>query len=111
MSGTTAESRWREVLERQRASGLSVAAFCRRHGLSAASLYAWRRRLSVAAPGPAFVEAKLTDVPAPAEAAGVVEVWLRGGRRVRVGSGFDPQLLKELVAALEGMPTAGEGMS
>jgi transposase len=111
MSGTTAESRWREVLGRQRSSGLSVAAFCRRHGIAAASLYAWRRRLSVAAPGRAFVDAKLTDVPAPADAAGLVEVCLRGGRRVRVGRGFDPDLLKELVATLEGMPTSGEGIS
>lgn len=104
MSGTTtaaaaAERRWRKVLERQRASGLGVAAFCRRHGLAEASLYAWRRRLSVAAP--AFVEAKVVGVPGAG--AGVIEVCLRGGRRVRVGRGFDPELLKGVVAVLEGL--------
>lgn len=100
MSGMTAESRWREVLSRQRASGLGVAAFCRRHGLCAASLYAWRRRLC-AGDAAAFVEAKVVG-PAPLpEAAGVIEVRLRGGRRVRVARGFDPRLLRELVAALE----------
>jgi transposase len=102
MSGTTAESRWREVLDRQQASGLSVASFCRRRGLSAASLYAWRRRLSAGA-APAFVEAKVVEPAQVPETAGAIEVWLRGGRRVRVGRGFDPELLGKLVAALEGM--------
>ena len=101
MSGMTAESRWREVLSRQRASGLGVAAFCRRHGVCAASLYAWRRRLSGAAP--AFVEAKLVEPAAP-DTAGVIEVGLRCGRRVRVAGGFDADLLRELVAVLEGIP-------
>lgn len=102
-TSSTAESRWREVLQRQRASGLGVAAFCRRHGLCAASLYAWRRRLS-AGDAPAFVEAEVVEPARAAQRSGVVEVRLRGGRRVRVASGFDPHLLRELVAALEGLP-------
>lgn len=85
-----------------------MAAFCRRHGLSAASLYAWRRRLSGAAP--AFVEAKVVEPARAPESAGIIEVCLRGGRRVRVGRGFDPDLLRELVAALEGLPPTAEGL-
>lgn len=34
---------WREVFRRQRTSGLSVQAFCRREQLASASFYAWRR--------------------------------------------------------------------
>ena len=41
---STAE--WRALLERLDQSGLSAAAFCRREGLCAASLYRWRRQLS-----------------------------------------------------------------
>jgi transposase-like protein len=89
-------------VDRQRASGLGVAAFCREHGVAAASLYAWRRRLAQAALAPAFVEAKVVDSPA-AEAAGVIEVCLRGGRRLRVGGGFDAGVLSELVTVLEGL--------
>ena len=74
---TAAEGKWREMLDRQRASGLSVAAFCRRHGVCAASLYAWKRRLRSVAAAPPFVEAKVTGVPAAAEAAGVIEVCPR----------------------------------
>lgn len=40
---------WRERLERQRTSGMSVAKFCVREGLSANSFYAWKRRLKGAA--------------------------------------------------------------
>ncbi len=39
------EAFWRLALEEQQRSGLSVRAFCEREGLSAASLYAWRRQL------------------------------------------------------------------
>lgn len=89
-------------MDRQRASGLCVAAFCREHGVAAASLYAWKRRMAQAAPAPTFVEAKVVDSP-PGEAAGVIEVCLRGGRRLRVGGGFDARVLSELVTALEGL--------
>lgn len=36
---------WRELVERQTASGLTVREFCRREGLSAWSLYEWRSKL------------------------------------------------------------------
>lgn len=39
------ELHWRGVLERQSESGLTVAGFCRQESVSAASFYAWRRKL------------------------------------------------------------------
>ena len=39
------ERAWREVMDRQRLSGLSVRGFCRREAVSEASFYAWRREL------------------------------------------------------------------
>ena len=39
------ESAWREIVERQGQSGLSVKAFCEREGIKAVSLYGWRSRL------------------------------------------------------------------
>jgi len=38
------ESAWRELVERQEQSGLSVAQFCEREGIKSASLYGWRSR-------------------------------------------------------------------
>jgi hypothetical protein len=70
--------------------------------MAAASLYAWKGRLAQAALAPAFVEAKVVGSP-PAEAAGAIEVCLRGGRRLRVGGGFDARVLLELVTVLEGL--------
>jgi len=39
------ESAWREIVERQGQSGLTVLEFCEREGIKAASLYGWRSRL------------------------------------------------------------------
>lgn len=38
------ETRWRQVVARQEASGLSVAAFCRRERINVWTLYGWRSR-------------------------------------------------------------------
>ena len=95
------------------ASGLSVAEFCHRDRVPASSLFAWKRRLGVTAA--AFIEAKVADAGAEAAAAGrrsaaaatgfgAIELRLRGGRRLRVGRGFDRALLAEVVAVLEAMP-------
>jgi hypothetical protein len=98
-SGT--RQKWRERVERQRSSGLSVAGFCARHGIAACSLYAWRKRLVAT---PTFVEAKIVEASGT-RSAGMIEVRLRGGRRVLVRcAGFDRALLQEVVAALESLP-------
>jgi hypothetical protein len=39
------ETYWRDVLRRQRESGLSVRQFCRAEKLSDASLYRWKRKI------------------------------------------------------------------
>ena len=41
------EAQWRSVLRRFDASQISVDAFCRREGISDASLYRWRKRIGV----------------------------------------------------------------
>ncbi len=100
---SSAWHKWRDLIERQRASGFSVAAFCRRDGVAASSFFAWKRKLGSTPATLAFVEATVagTPPPLPPRSAGRIEVRLRGGRRVRVGRGFDRDLLAEVVAALE----------
>lgn len=95
------EQQWRRWIQNWRYSGLSVRAFCARHGLTPANFYAWRRELQRrnAAP-PAFVP--VCVVPDHGSARdGRVEVVLRGGRAVRVGPGFDAETLRQLLAVLE----------
>ncbi len=40
------ETHWRETLERQSSSGLTVRAFCQREGLTESSFHAWRRTIA-----------------------------------------------------------------
>jgi transposase len=95
------EQQWRQWIQRWRASGLSVAAFCARHGLRQQSFYAWRRELQRRdAEQPVFVPVNVVADDEPARDAGVAIV-LRGGRTVRVGPGFDPATLRHVLAVLE----------
>ena len=55
------ESRWREIVGRQVASGLSVRAFCSQEGIGTPSFYYWRRAIRTRdagpTPAPVFVPA------------------------------------------------------
>jgi hypothetical protein len=102
--GLSAVQKWREVIGRQRSSGLSVAAFSRRYGIPASSFYAWKRKLGRASTAPVFIEAKVVNGLPTKQLAGMIEVRLCGGRRVRVKrEGFDRDLFAEVVAVLEGL--------
>jgi hypothetical protein len=98
------ERRWRRWLGRWQASGLSVQAFCARHGLAPASFYAWRSTLRRRdAPPAAFAPVQLladADPPPPRP----LEVVLADGRVVRVAPGFDPLTLRQLLAVLREDP-------
>ena len=124
-----ARRKWQRLVSEQGRSGQSVAVFCRERGLCAPHFYAWKKRLreadggqgEVRAPLAKFVEVKL--VPAgpglagagrDAGAAGVVhgagsrsagdlrvEILLKNGRSLRVGPGFDAELVRALVAVVE----------
>jgi hypothetical protein len=102
----SAPQKWREVLARFDASGLSAAAFCRENAIAESSFFSWRRRLAPRPATPAFVEAKVAAIPVAAPPAGAIEIRLRGGRRIRLRRGFDRVLLAEVVAALEGLHSA-----
>jgi transposase-like protein len=104
--------RWRKIIQQQRRSDLSVAAFCRRAGVSQPAFYAWRQRLRA---GVTFAEVKL-----PRETtieAGGIELRLPGRRSLVVRPGFDGQTLLELLHILEttsvdlsrGQADAGDG--
>jgi hypothetical protein len=95
------EQQWRRRINQWRASGLSVQAFCARHGLATASFYNWRRVLARrAAEGPAFVPVQVVADGVPTQAR-ALEVVLVDGRAVRVAPGFDAATLRRLLAVLE----------
>jgi hypothetical protein len=105
------EHTWRQRLQRQASSGLSIAAFCAREGVYCSSFQVWRRRL--AAPSlparpepPLFVPLRRDphppeDGPAPFQG---VELELPHHVRLRFDSPPEPEWLGRVVAALARLP-------
>ena len=117
------ETFWREQLERQAASGLSIAAWCRQNQVAITSFHYWRRTLARrvqpnAAPQPesailnpaAFVpvlvetalQAPLPKTDLVIHDAGMLEILFpQSSARVRVAPGFDAPTLSRLLDVLE----------
>ena len=104
---------WRQLIEEQADSGLSVAIFCWQRDVSTASFYNWKRRLCE----PSSTQAAATtrrdgdenatarfvaiDLPSVSSVPSThCEVLLMDGRRVWVPVGFDQDSLINLFAAL-----------
>lgn len=96
-NGQELESVWRSRLEAQRESGLSVAAWSKREGVSAWSVYAWRKRLSASPTNSTSME--LIRVPMSEMAAGpMLEMQTPSGYVLRLSSveqlGWLPAILE-----------------
>lgn len=114
---------WAALLGRQRASGLTISAFCRSEGVSLARFFYWKRRLAPDAPAPArsgaspvpaaapllFSELRLEPSrilgppPLPLARAGGVEIVTPSGWVVRTDSGTDAAWVARLARVLEGV--------
>ncbi len=116
------------VLAEARAPGANLSAIARRHGLLPAQLYKWRRLAElgvIGVPGaselPSFVAVEITKevsvLPVPVAAdkpaeindvprrrrrkkAGLIEIELPGGRRVRVDRDVDAAALERVLDVL-----------
>jgi transposase-like protein len=91
----TADDRARLVAEAR--SGNSVREVAERHGMSPSLLYRWMQQPAKGR-GPVF--ARLAVSKLYVESAVVVQVRQAS---IRVEKGFDSELLREVVAALEGL--------
>lgn len=105
------EQHWRQLLHRWQHSGLSVAAFCRRHRLSLPSFYAWRRTLQqrdhqadALANPPTVTFVPLHVRPDTHTGSAALELGLGNGRSLRIPVGCPLDLVRELLALLEGPP-------
>ena len=105
------EARWRDLVGRQPASGLSVRAFCVRERVTEPAYYAWRRELrrrdgqwakDAAADPPAFVPVVIATA-----GAGQITMELRGGRVLRLPATLALGDVAALVRAIEGDQQAG----
>ncbi len=89
-------SEWAERVRQWRASGEPARLFAERAGLNPGTLVRWSSRLGREA-DPKFIDA--TSVLVASDVSLELEV---GSVRVRVKRGFDAELLREVLAALEG---------
>jgi transposase len=101
------------IVEESYAGSRLISATARRHGISRTLLKTWRRAYEDGALGicrvPSFAPVTVhADVPAPRSpsppdggGSGRVEIVLRNGRRVLVGTGVDLSALALLVEALD----------
>jgi hypothetical protein len=93
--------RWQDRLEGFRRSGLTVPAFCDRGGISAASFYAWRRRLRRGADAPLPESPRLVPVRLVTPAASApVELLFPSGLVLRLAPEIDPGWLRQLLGLL-----------
>jgi hypothetical protein len=102
------ERHWREVIERQQASGQSIVGFCAKERLSPGAFHAWKRRLGQAgrktgwkATGQALVPVQV--VSDPVGNAGHVEVQWPSGVMLRV-QGCDAPTIGAVVTAISAQP-------
>jgi transposase len=98
-------------------AGAPVSSVARRHGLASSLVFRWRRELRasgktakregktafipVSLPMPANGAAPARQ-PADDRHAGMIEIELAGGRRVRVTGQVETEALRRVIAALEG---------
>jgi transposase-like protein len=95
------EQQWREWIHLWQKSGLSVHAFCIRHGLAEQSFYVWRRTIRQRDAAPvSFVPVHVVP-EMQADPLSRFEVVLACGRMLRVAPGFDAATLRQLLAVLE----------
>jgi hypothetical protein len=99
---------WREVIDRQQASGESVVGFCAKERLSPASFHAWKRRLRGLRHTPRRKAGDEALVPVqivsdPARGAGNMDVQWPSGVVLRA-QGCDMQTIIAAVTALSASP-------
>jgi hypothetical protein len=91
---------WRQLISEHKQSGLTVKAFCQKHGVSEALFYSWRKRV-VAEDQPARFALVATDGVAPSAAAlPPLQLVLTGGERLEIPSGTDEATLRTVLGLL-----------
>jgi len=100
------EEFWRRIVTRQPKSGLSIRAWCARHGVTEASFYAWRRTLARRAATAKNSRARLVAVDVAGAGGANTSVGsaslqlVMNDLRVEIGAGFDGETLRRLVGVL-----------
>jgi hypothetical protein len=108
------EQFWRDVLRRQKDSGLTVRAFCAGEQLAETAFHAWRRIVrerdaerrpgraaSAAAAAPAFVPVVVREAGRRDPGDEQITIDLRGGRVMRLPASLPVEHVTRLIFAIE----------
>ncbi len=98
------EAYYGELLDEQEESGLSVVAVAEEAGLSAGTLYSWRRRLGRAANGDggaALIEVCVGGDAEILNGSGRMIVAVADGTRIELDADFDESALERLFGVLD----------
>ena len=120
LTGVERRRRWPyeekiRLVEETLSPGVTVSEVARRHGVAPSLLFTWRRqaregRLGGTEAAPLLVPVRIAATEAaspparPRRPAGLIEIELGGGRRVRVGRDVDGEALRRVLDVLEGRP-------
>lgn len=95
-------SHWREIIDNQLTSGMSIAAYCRQSEIKSSYFYTIRRRLkALQALSGGFLE--LTPSKRAQSASAGIRIQLGDNLYVEVDRGFDPFTLRAIVETLSGL--------
>jgi transposase len=110
LTGPERRRRWsdedrRRIVAEAFAPGAVVTSVARRHDVSTALIYNWRKAARGAGSGVRFAPAVVVDGPEPLSigagtAAAAIVVELAGGVRVKIGAGACPALVSATLRAL-----------
>jgi transposase-like protein len=87
---------WRKLIGEQSGSGQGVGAFCRRRGISDASFYTWRKRLSEES----ALKFALVEPGMAVKAASGLELALTSGERLHITPGADAATVRMVLSVL-----------
>jgi len=92
---------WRDIIEGQQASGMTIAAWCRANQVPTTSFYTIKRRLKEreAVTG-GFLELKTVRFMAPASAG--IHIHIGNNLSIDVERGFDPFTFRAVIETLGG---------
>ena len=92
---------WQQHVKNWQESGLNLAAYCRQLDLKYYQLRYWKSRLSEDPAGVSFVPLQLSsNLPVPISYA-PLRLHTPNGFSIDVSGGFDPCVLRQLIAAVQ----------
>ena len=98
-------SYWKQHINSWQQTGLTQAEYCRQHNLKHHQLVYWRKRFLKTQAEVSFVPLKLEDLLdlSPHQEQSSLVLVINNQFKIEIRTGFDAQLLRQLIFALRGL--------